>query len=163
VSLVAFVLTWFLREVPLRKSVAAEGVGESFATPREAESLPELQRIVTTLARRENRWRIYARLAERAEVDLDPSELWLLARLGEGSRVDLEDPRVLAAHGSLRERGLVEDTQLGGRGELVYAQVVEARREGLAELLEGWAPEEHDEVRAMLDSLARELVAEPPS
>jgi EmrB/QacA subfamily drug resistance transporter len=163
VSFVAFVLTWFLREVPLRKSVEAEGVSESFATPREAESLTELQRIVTTLARRENRWQVYARLAERAEVDLDPSELWLLARLGEGSRVDLEDPRVLAAHGSLRERGLVEDTQLRGRGELVYAQVVEARREGLAELLEGWAPEEHDEVRAMLDSLARELVAEPPS
>jgi hypothetical protein len=36
------------------------------------------------------------------------------------------------------------------------------RRQGLAELLEGWAPEEHDEVRAMLDSLTRELVAEPP-
>ena len=38
-----------------------------------------------------------------------------------------------------------------------------ARRQGLAELLEGWAPEEHDEVRAMLDRFARELVAAPPA
>jgi hypothetical protein len=38
-----------------------------------------------------------------------------------------------------------------------------AQREALEELLEGWAPEEHDELRALLDRLARELVAEPPS
>jgi MFS family permease len=50
VSFLAFVLTWLLREVPLRKSAAEEGVAESFAMPREAESLPELERIVATLA-----------------------------------------------------------------------------------------------------------------
>ena len=38
-----------------------------------------------------------------------------------------------------------------------------ARRQRLAELLDGWAPEEHDEVRAMLDDFAREYVAEPPA
>ena len=47
-------------------------------------------------------------------------------------------------------------------GELVYAHVVEARREGLVELLEGWAPEEHDDVLAMLDRFARQLVTEIP-
>jgi hypothetical protein len=36
------------------------------------------------------------------------------------------------------------------------------RRQRLAELLDGWSPEEHDEVRAMLDDFAREYVAEPP-
>ena len=40
--------------------------------------------------------------------------------------------------------------------------MLEARKQGLTELLEGWAPEEHDEVMAMLDRLARELVVEPP-
>jgi EmrB/QacA subfamily drug resistance transporter len=162
VSFVGFLLTWLLREVPLRKSAEAEGVAESFAMPREAESLPELQRIVATLARRENHWRVYRRLAERAELDLDPGELWLLARLGEGTAVDLEDPRHVAAHASLRERGLVVDAQLDGDGHVVYARVVEARMQGLTELLEGWEPEKHDEVRAMLDRLARELVVEIP-
>ena len=161
-SLAAFLLTWFLREVPLRKSAGAEGVGESFAMPREAESLPELERIVASLAQHENRWRVYDQLAARAEVELDPAELWLLARIGEGASVDLDDERLAIAHTSLNERGLVEDGELCGEGEIVFTRVVEARREGLCELLEGWEPEEHDDVRAMLDSLARELVAEIP-
>jgi EmrB/QacA subfamily drug resistance transporter len=164
ISVIAFVLTWFLREVPLRKSAEAEGVAEHFAMPREAESLPELERIVSTLAQRENRWRVYEQLAERAELDLEPGEVWLLTRLGEGTPFDLEDPRIVGAHASLRERGLVADAHLRSEGESVYARVVEARREGLAQLLEGWEPERHREVRAMLDRLTRELVAEiPPS
>ena len=105
VSLLAFLLTWLLREVPLRKSAAAEGVGESFAMPREAESLPELERIVATLARRENHWRVYERLAQRAGVDLDPAELWVLARLGEGTAIDFGHPR-LAAAGALMALGV---------------------------------------------------------
>jgi EmrB/QacA subfamily drug resistance transporter len=162
VSVVAFLLTWLLPEVPLRKSAAAEGVAESFAMPRDAESLPELKRIVATLARRENRWRVYAQLADRAQIDLDPSELWLLARLGEGTQVNVDDRRLVSAHTSLRDRGLVEDRRLCVDGEVLYARVVEARRVGLVELLEGWEPEQHDEVRRMLAELAHELVAEAP-
>jgi EmrB/QacA subfamily drug resistance transporter len=163
VCLLAFLLTWLLREAPLRKSAAAEGVAESFAMPREAESLPELERIVATLARRENRWRVYEQLALRAGLDLDPAELWLLARLGERAPVDPADPRLASASASLRGRGLLADARLGAEGEAAYRRLLAARRDGLAELLEGWAPEEHDEVRAMLDRLARELVVEPPS
>jgi EmrB/QacA subfamily drug resistance transporter len=162
ISLVGFVLTWFLREIPLRKSVAAEGVAESFAMPRDAESLREMERIVATLARRENRWRVYDQLARRAEIDLDPNELWLLARLGEDAPVDLADPRVETALGQLRERTLVADGHLTGDGETTYARLLEARREGLCELLEGWAPEEHDDVMALLGRLAKDLVSEAP-
>jgi hypothetical protein len=162
VSLVAFVLTWFLREIPLRQSAKAEGVAESFAMPREAKSLPELERIVATLARRENHWRVYERIAERAELDLGPEELWLLSRLGEGTMVDLDDPRLVGAVTSLRGQGLVEYGGLGLDGEVAYDRVMEARRRGLAELLEGWEPEKHDDVRAMLDRLARSLAEEVP-
>jgi EmrB/QacA subfamily drug resistance transporter len=162
VSLLAFALTWLLREVPLRKSVAAEGISESFAMPREAESLPELERIVTTLARRENRWRVYDQLARRSGIDLAPDELWTVARLGEGTALDLDDPTLAAATRSLREQGLVVDGGLGPEGEAVYERLLAARRSGLSELLDGWEPEQHAEVRAMLDRLARELVVEPP-
>ena len=163
VSLLGFALTWLLREVPLRKSAAAEGIAESFATPRDAESLPELERILATLARRENRWRVYAEVAEHAGVDLDPTELWLLGRLGEEAAIDLDDPQLAAAGASLRERGLIEESRLGGDGRAVYGRVLAMRRRRLAELLDGWAPEDHDEVRAMLDSFARAFVAEPPA
>ena len=162
VSLIAFLLTWLLPEVPLRKSAAADGVVESFAMPNEAASLRELERIVTTLARRENHWRVYDRLAQRAGLDLAPAEVWLLARLGEGAHVDLADPRLAGASASLRDRDLLLDGGLAPSGEAVYATVLEARKQGLTELLDGWAPEEHDEVMAMLDRLARELVVEPP-
>jgi EmrB/QacA subfamily drug resistance transporter len=162
ISVVGFVLTWFLREVPLRRSAQAEGVAESFAMPREAESLPELERICATLARRENSWRVYEQLALRADVDLAPAEVWLLARLGEGAALDVRDPQLATAHAALRGRGLVADGSLRGDGEMLYERILEARRAGLAELLEGWDPEQHDEVKRMLDRLARELVAEIP-
>ena len=163
VSLLGFGLTWLLREVPLRKSAAAEGIAESFATPRDAKSLPELERILATLARRENRWRVYEQVADEVEVDLDPAELWLLARLGEeDTTVDLDDPQLVAAGVSLRERGLIEEDRLVSDGQDVYGRLLAVRRQRLAELLEGWSPEEHDEVRAMLDDFAREYVAEPP-
>jgi hypothetical protein len=162
VSLLAFLLTWLLPEVPLRKSAAADGVVESFAMPNEATSLRELERIVTTLARRENRWRVYDRLGQRAGLDLAPAELWLIARLGEGAAVDHADPWLAEAGATLRERALLTDGGLAPSGQTVYAAVLEARKEGLTELLEGWSPEEHDEVMAMLERLARELVVEPP-
>ena len=102
-------------------------------------------------------------MADEAEIDLDPAELWLLARLGEDTTVDLDDPQLVAAGVSLRERGLIEDDRLGRDGQDVYGRVLAVRRQRLAELLEGWSPEEHDEVRAMLDDFAREYVAEPPA
>ena len=149
--------------MPLRRSAAADGVAEKYAMPREAESLPELERIVATLAQRENRWRVYDDVAQRAGLDLDPAELWLLARIGEGTAVDLADPqadrgrRLAPRTRPARERPPRRD------GAAVYERILTARRQGLAELLEGWAPEEHDEVLAMLDRFARELVAAPPA
>ena len=83
VAALGFVLTWLLQETPLRDTAPAEGIGEAFAMPRDATSLEELERIVGTLALHENRWRVYASLAEHAQLDLPPPELWLLARLGE--------------------------------------------------------------------------------
>ncbi len=164
VSVLAFLLTWLLREVPLRRSAAADGVAEKYAMPREAESLRELQRIVATLAQRENRWRVYDDVAQRAGLDLGPAELWLLARIGEGTAVDLADPRLTAAGESLaRTRPARERPPRQRRRGGVRRASSTARRQGLAELLEGWAPEEHDEVLAMLDRFARELVATPPT
>ena len=163
ISLVGFLLTWLLREVPLRKSAQAEGVAEAFAMPREAESLPELQRIVSTLAQRENRWRVYAELADRADVELGAGELWLCARLGEGASIDVDLPDLSEAYASLRERGLVEGTHLTPEGERVFGRLVEARCDALEELLDGWDTSGRQDVQAMLDELARELVAQIPA
>src|SRR5205809_2790706 len=88
-SALGFVLAWLLHEHPLREGAPAEGMGESFAMPRDATSLQELERIVTLLVARENRWRVYADLARRAAIDLPAPELWMLARLGERAPITL--------------------------------------------------------------------------
>jgi EmrB/QacA subfamily drug resistance transporter len=164
IALTAFLLTWLLREVPLRKTVKTEGVTESFAMPREAESLREMERIVGSLVQRENRWRIYEQLAERAGVDLPPDEHWLLARLAEGVDVDVDGKGHLAAAlARLRERGLVRGSRLTRDGTRTYERIVAARRAALGELMDGWNPEEHDDLRRLLDRLARELAASPPT
>ncbi len=162
IGFTSFLFAWLLREVPLRRTVDVDGARESFAMPRDASSLHEMERIVASLVRHENRWRVYRQLADRAGVDLPPEQYWLLARLGEGAGTDLAGGRLAASLASLREAGLVADGGLSERGRACHARLVEARREALEELLEGWEPAEHAELRALLDRLARELVAEAP-
>ena len=79
----AFVLSWFLPGVPLRKTTEADGLGESFASPRDDDSFRELERAVSVLSRRDERWDVYSRLGARAGLELAPPSLWLLGRLGE--------------------------------------------------------------------------------
>jgi EmrB/QacA subfamily drug resistance transporter len=158
ISLFAFLLPWLLREVPLRSATPPrDAAADSFAMPRDATSLHEMERIVASLTQHENRWRIYDGLARRAGVDLTPEEIWTLARLGEGRTCDG------AALVSLHERGLADAQALTPGGRAVLDRIEAARRDGLAELLSGWAPEEHEELRGLLSRLAHELVAEPPS
>src|SRR5439155_18235615 len=83
VSVVGFFLSWLLRELPLRQTAAAEGVGESIAPPRHQSSEQELERILCSLLQREERQRVYHALVERSGVEITPPEGWLLNRIGE--------------------------------------------------------------------------------
>ncbi|HJZ61338.1 MAG TPA: MDR family MFS transporter, partial [Miltoncostaeaceae bacterium] len=82
VSALGFVLSWFLKEIPLRQTAQADGIGEAFASPRDDSSFREMERVLTRLTRREHHAEVYERLALRAGLDLPPPELWLVARLG---------------------------------------------------------------------------------
>ena len=81
VALVGFALTWLLREVPLREAPGSEDIGESFAMPRQATSLEELEIIVARASRRENRWGAIRRIARSLDLHLEPDEIWLLVQL----------------------------------------------------------------------------------
>ncbi|WP_239025750.1 MDR family MFS transporter [Sphingomonas paeninsulae] len=167
----AFLLTWFLKEVPLQGGERSETIGESFAMPHDATSLEELEQIVTRLGLREHRWETYRRIAEQANVSLAPDEIWLLAQLcrdADRSPKDLADGELEPIASRLIDRGLLT---YEGDGKMVvskaglqtFEQVVAGYRARLAEILKRWSPEDHDEVRAMLNGLARELVAELPA
>ena len=63
IGVAAFALTWFIKELPLRDTVATASVGEAFAVPKDTDPLAELARELSILTRREQANRILERLA----------------------------------------------------------------------------------------------------
>jgi EmrB/QacA subfamily drug resistance transporter len=177
IAALGFVLTIFLQEIELRDTAPAEGLAESFAMPRDATSLEELERIITVLIARENRWRVYADFARQGGIDLPPPELWMLARLGERERVtllslsrELKVPETALAQplNALCARGLAEQRPssefiLTDAGAAMRERMLAARRRNLADLLARWQPEQHPDVLTLIDRLARALSTDLPS
>jgi EmrB/QacA subfamily drug resistance transporter len=176
VAAVAFLLSWLLPQLTLRDSVTAStGIGETFAVPKDTDSLAELSRALTVLVGREGRRRLAAQMAARAGVDLSPAECWVLVRQHFDPHADLEALSsewevpydvVRPALASLDERGLLVHGEDGGisptpEGEDMVSRLVAERRASLARLLDGWAPEQHAELAGFLTRLAHELSREP--
>jgi len=177
ISALGFALTFLLREHPLREGAPAEGMGESFAMPRDATSLEELERIIALLVARENRWRVYADLARRAAIELPAPELWMLARLGErepmtlsslSAELEIPEQQLALPLDALCERGIA-DKKANGKLELTPAgaamrdRIVAARRKGLADMLARWRPEEHPDVLALIERMAQALTSDLPA
>jgi len=177
VGALGFALTWLLHEVELRAAAAADGMAESFAMPRDATSLEELERIVTVLIASENRWRVYADLAKRAALDLPAPELWMLARLGEHAPItqaslaaelkistsDLAPPLDALCDRGIATKSAIGELALTAKGVATRDQLLAARRKGLADLLSRWQPEQHPDVLALIDRLAQALTRDLPA
>jgi len=174
-SLAAFVLTWWLPEVPLRGPAAAQGLGESFASPRAADSERELERIATQLMGDEERTRAYVATIARAGIQIEPGESWVLGRIGERGRttvagladeLHVDEGRLVPRVDALVARGFVRDGEgiaLTRAGEDTLGRLVEARRTQLRALLGDWSAESDDDLDAALDRLARAMVADIPA
>ena len=177
IAVLAFLLSWLLPEVPLKTTAGAPDPGDGLHPARDDDALREIERALSRLARREERWQLYERLAARAGLDLAPPELWLLARLGErtpltegqlGEQLPVDPVQIAAALEQLERRSLVERRD-GGPIELTksgredYERIVTARRDGLRDLLDGWDPDEHTQLRELIDKLRRDLVSELPT
>ena len=69
VAVVAFCLTWFIRELPLRQTVRTGGLGESFAIPVDGTSLRVISRALGVLIGRDGmRATLRARPSARASI-----------------------------------------------------------------------------------------------
>ncbi|MBV9802117.1 MAG: MFS transporter [Solirubrobacterales bacterium] len=175
VALFAFLLSWLLRELPLRQTAAAEGVGESFAAPRHHSSERELERILSSLLQREERQRIYDALVERSGVEITPPEGWLLNRIGErtptstpalAQELHTSPDRLQAPLDGLTRRAYVTaepDLELTPSGQAAREQLISAGRAELCRLLDGWEPEQDEELQPVLRRLAGALVVEMPT
>jgi DNA-binding MarR family transcriptional regulator len=161
--------------VPLKTTAQAPSAGDGFHAARGENGLREIERALSRLAERDQRWQAYERFATRAGVDLAPPELWLLARLGERTPLTEAqlneqlpvDSEIAEALEQLRERSLVGasngEIDLTALGREDYERIVTVRCERLRELLDGWEPDEHAELRQLIDRLGRDLVSEIPS
>ena len=173
VGIVAFGLAFLMPEVRLRTATRTTDTGEAFGIPTARTSLEELQLALSRHLSRENRLRGYQLVAERANVNLEPGEAWMLNRVSrEGSReVDVmaqasKTPpgRVRDVAAALARRGYV--TIDGGTvsvtesGRRVAALLVAGQEEILHEFLEGWSPHEHPDVEAMVHEISAWLSAE---
>jgi DNA-binding MarR family transcriptional regulator len=174
IAAVAFALTWLLPELKLRKTAKAVDPG-AFVMPTDRSSVQEMERALTVLARRENRGEALGRLAARAGLEIEPAVCWLLLRIARHPDYDVSQlarepaidcDRIQHLINGMAEAGLVR-TPAGGpkqppilttAGRGAVDQLVAARRQGLAELLDGWSPDEHAELLALVRRLTAELL-----
>ena len=175
VAALGFLIALVLPDAQLRDTVQAAGPQEHFAMPRDDDTLAEIERVLSVLASRDVRRRLYERLARENGIDLPALEAWTLARIHEGlpgpasdlaTRIDVEPQRVAAAADELVRRGLVAPADgwfaATPSGDELVERLVNLRRERLEQRLSDCTPEEREQFARTLSRLARDLLAEPP-
>jgi DNA-binding MarR family transcriptional regulator len=177
IAFVAFLLSWTLPEIELRKSIRTTEPAEGLGPPEPLTSLGEVQRILERAASRENRRELYETLAARADIDLDPRAVWMLYRMADrpdctldevGARLKVEPERLEDGIDSLVSAGMLERSDgtercslsLTDSGRDAIERLTAARRASMTDLLAGWDPEAHPEILDMVRHLATELLAD---
>jgi len=177
VGAVAFGLSWLIRELPLRETVATGDLADTYAAPRDTDSLEVLTNKLGRLDQRDGAHETTKRVVERAGLDLSPAACWLLLIVSEGRCPDVSviaarfeirvDALVLAREELARKKLIVllgqgpsaQELTAGGRATLALVVMTGERR--LTERLDGWQPERHDDLRRMIATLAREHLGDP--
>jgi hypothetical protein len=179
VPLVAFVLAFFLKEVPLRGTArsTAGDVGDGFGMPEGADAKQQLQIAVARLLQRKGRTDLPL-VRERSGATLGPADGWavgqvyLRARLGRPATIDEISrryqlpPAVLEpAFADATSRGYLSETdgglQLTERGQDEIDKLNTAMRAWLAEELSDWGADDA-QLAAALGDLATRFVEESP-
>jgi EmrB/QacA subfamily drug resistance transporter len=182
IALVAFVLSWFLREVPLRtaagerlrNSASAADLGEGMGgAPTQRTSEQEAERLLTRLSGSELRKFRYNKLARAAGLELPGSACWVLTRLArqgatpgpelaKQAGVTVEEGHPVAQY--LVEKGLITRSDgvlaLTSDGDRTADKLFAAEREWLCDQLVGWSSEQHAELEHVLTKLSHALLGD---
>jgi EmrB/QacA subfamily drug resistance transporter len=174
VAAVAFLLSWFLKEVPLRRTAGAADMAEGFgAVSAERSSIGEIERALLRLADGDLRRAGYTRIAQLCGLGLPAGSCWVLAKLARHGNV--HGTALAAQAGVSMEEGrpyvdlLVERDfvrrddgmlVLTPEGSVAADRIFACARDGLEQLLAGWSPEQHAELASMLDHLSRALLGD---
>jgi len=188
IAFIAFVLSWFLREVPLRtaagaatkqsdtlrSAASAADLGEGLGgAPTYRSSAAEAERVISRLSGTEIRRFGYAKLARAAGLDLPGGACWILCRLAnQGATPGPELARqagVSVAEGRpnaqlLVDRGLITRTDgvlaITPAGTATADKVFAAKHDWLEHQLAGWSPEQHAELEGVLAKLSHSVLGD---
>jgi EmrB/QacA subfamily drug resistance transporter len=177
-----FVLSLFLKEVPLRDTVRAVDRAHSTAPtaiPATHNSAQEMERALMTLFGRERRAETYRRLAESAGVPLSPRGTWLMYRVADNAPVTKAGlAHLLGIADSELEQRLTEVVNAGfvtvdgpspasvaltPPGEQAAGRLKAAREAGIDRLVTQWRPDEVPELRRLIGRVTTTLVATDPA
>jgi EmrB/QacA subfamily drug resistance transporter len=179
VGVLAFALTWTLKELPLRSTARAVDPADRLAPtarPTIRTSDEEMRRALSTLLGREGRRDLYSGLLSHAGLDLSPRAGWLLLRVGEHqqqSRTELASQLSITTAnlddrlGELVEAGYVQPpgtdadqpARLTPSGQDAYTRLFAAREARIAGAAEGWHAERHATLLRLLREMTHELAA----
>jgi EmrB/QacA subfamily drug resistance transporter len=174
IALAAFVLAWFLPEVPLRGFARAADLGEGMGpAPTERSSVAEVERALSRLTAADLRHAGYAKLAVASGLGLPAGACWVLCRLArQGTThgpplarqagVPLEQGR--PAVDELVSRGYVSRTPEGlaltRPGHAAAEKLFDTERAWLASQLAGWSPQQHADLADMLNKLSHAVLGD---
>ncbi|HEX9551908.1 MAG TPA: MFS transporter [Streptosporangiaceae bacterium] len=178
VAAIAFVLSWTLRELPLRSTSRAVDPADRLAPtarPTIRTSDQEMRRAVSTLFAKQRRREVYSQLVAASGIALSPQAGWLLLRLGEHhgesraalagwlsiSTAELGDRMTeLVMAGCVVPASTPADAdELTGSGRSACARIFTASRDRIALLLDGWQLEEQPRLLQLLTAITHELAA----
>ncbi|WP_262847679.1 MDR family MFS transporter [Mumia quercus] len=175
VALVAFVITWLIPEVKLRKVTGrtdnGDAAGHSFALQSSRTSLEELRLQLWRRVGRQDPLRMYEALARAVDLGLSPEECWMVTRASlkgprsiapMAERAKSTPERVRAVAESLASRGFVSvdgDTVTAtSRGDEAAEQIRVKERARLKRYLDDWDHE--PEMDELVDQLTEQLLSE---
>jgi hypothetical protein len=188
VSIIAFGASWFIKELPMRTTLTAEDLGSAFGAPRPADSTAEMLRALGVLVGRQRMRDWLARVAVEAGVDVPLAGCWVLVQLRREPGVDLfaraaehkiSGSVIDSAISDLERRTLITTAPadpvsdpVPGRpgalsrpvrsvtpaGTIVADELIDAIRDRLAGLLDGWSPEQYPDLARLLQQFASDIV-----
>jgi EmrB/QacA subfamily drug resistance transporter len=179
VGAVAFLLTWTLKELPLRRTSRAVDQADRLAPtsrPTVRTSDEEMRRAISSLLSREHRREVYSQLVTASGIGVSPRAAWLLLRLGEhrgenrgllARRLFISVPELSGRMTELVEAGYVlpaepvpdAPDELTDAGEAAHARIFTARQDMIARMLDGWQPDLHPRLLELLTEITHELAA----
>jgi EmrB/QacA subfamily drug resistance transporter len=178
VGAVAFLLTWTMKELPLRQTSRAVDQADRLAPtsrPTMRTSEEEMRRAVSWLLIRERRRQVYGDLVAKSAVALSARAGWLLLRVGEhkgeshaklARRLSIGVPELNSRMAELVTAGYVHPAaspddadELTESGQAAYARIFAASQERIALFLDGWHPHQHPRLLEFLATITHELAA----